>query len=121
MIVVRHHVPAARLTRRYFRRWFYWHGKTLARMPEHLYGLDLSTVPHVFGVPRFLYRQALQAAWRWARLAGRRDALGLLIAELECCQFAGVFAQSWRRWRRRGPARLPARPGARTPAAPTRT
>ncbi|RPJ71278.1 MAG: glycosyltransferase [Acidobacteria bacterium] len=94
-IVVRHFVPSSRLTRQYFRRWFYWHGKTLARMPEQLYGLDLAAVPHVFGVPRFLYRQALQAAWGWARTLGGRDSLGVLIRELECCQFAGFFAESW--------------------------
>jgi len=98
-MVVRHFVPASRLTRRYFRRWFYWHGKTLARMPEQLYGLDLSAVPHVAGVPRFLYREALQAAWGWVRTMGGRDSLGVLIRELECCQFAGFFTESWRLWR----------------------
>src|SRR6185503_20045692 len=29
---VLHFVPASRVTRRYFRRWFYWHGKTQALM-----------------------------------------------------------------------------------------
>ena len=122
-IVVRHHVPASRLTRRYFRSWFYWHGKTLARMPERLYDLDLSAVPHVFGVPRFLYRQALQAAWGWARTTGRHDALGVLIRELECIEFVGYFAESWRL--RRASARdrvasravpAPAEPAGRTSA-----
>lgn len=119
-IVVRHFVPPSRLTRRYFRRWFYWHGKTLARMPEELYDLDLSTVPHVFGVPRFLYRQALRAAWRWARKLGRRDALGLLIEELQCLQFAGFFVQSWQLRRRRTVSSRPAtHRGVGTSAAPT--
>ena len=118
-IVVRHFVPGSRLTRRYFRRWFYWHGKTMARMPEHLYGLDLATVPHVFGVPRFLYRQALQASARWVGHMGSRDSLGLLIHELECCRFAGFFSESWRLRRARARRETAAAPGVRTPPAPT--
>ena len=117
-IVVRHFVPASRLTRRYFRRWFYWHGKTLARMPEQLYGLDLSAVPHVAGVPRFLYRQALQAACGWAWTMGRRDSLGLLIRELECCQFAGFFAESWKLRRARA-RRTPAPRAVPATGSPT--
>src|SRR5207248_1390190 len=47
-IVVRHYVPRQRLTRRYFRQWFYWHGKTVALMLEELYPeLDWSAVAGV--------------------------------------------------------------------------
>jgi GT2 family glycosyltransferase len=57
-VFVRHYVPASRLTRRYFRRWFYWHGRTLARMPGDIYlDLDLARVPRLWGIPRFVYRQ----------------------------------------------------------------
>jgi glycosyltransferase involved in cell wall biosynthesis len=115
-MVVRHLVPASRLTRRYFRRWFYWHGKTLARMPGQLYGLDLSTVPHVLGTPRFIYRQALLACWGWLGMLGRPDALAVLTRELECCRFAGFFTESWRLRRTR--ARGGASPGMETPPAP---
>jgi cellulose synthase/poly-beta-1,6-N-acetylglucosamine synthase-like glycosyltransferase len=96
-IVVRHYVPASRLTRQYFRRWFFWHGKTLARMSQELYApLDLTRVPHVAGVPRFIYRQFIQQCWRWSRMLGSRDALGLLIEELQAIEFLGFFAQAWR-------------------------
>jgi glycosyltransferase involved in cell wall biosynthesis len=101
-IVVRHHVPASRLTRRYFRRWFYWHGKTLARMADEIYApLDLAQVPHIAGVPRFLYRQALQQFWRWFRLLGSQNALDVLIEELQAIEYLGFFTE---RWRPMGPA-----------------
>lgn len=95
-IVVRHHVPASRLTRRYFRRWFYWHGKTLARMAGEIYApLDLNRVPHIAGVPRFLYRQALQQGWRWLRVLGSRDGLDVLIEELRAIEYLGFFTERW--------------------------
>jgi len=54
-LIVRHHVPAQRLTRRYFRQWFFWHGKTRALMMDDLYpDVNLAQVPRVAGVPRFL-------------------------------------------------------------------
>ncbi|MGE5359051.1 MAG: glycosyltransferase, partial [Bacteroidales bacterium] len=88
-IEVRHLVPTSRMTRRYFRRWFYWHGRTLARMIDEIYApLDLSQVPHIAGVPRFIYRQALQQCWRWFRRMGSSDALGLLIEELHAVEYA---------------------------------
>jgi glycosyltransferase involved in cell wall biosynthesis len=97
-ISVRHFVPDSRLTRRYFRRWFYWHGKTLARIPGEIYELDFTQVPHLAGVPRFLYRQFLQQAWRWLRTAVRRDALATLVEELQVIQHVGFFAQCWEWW-----------------------
>jgi glycosyltransferase involved in cell wall biosynthesis len=94
---VRHFVPAERLTRRYFRRWFLWHGKTHALMLADLYpGLDMARVPRIAGVPRFAYRQAVQQAWRWARTRGSNDALQALVEELRLLQFAGLIAHLWR-------------------------
>src|SRR5262249_24285645 len=64
-VVVHHHVPAARLTRQYFRQWFFWHGKTQALMLDDLFfELDMLSVTHIAGVPRFLYRQAADQLWR---------------------------------------------------------
>ncbi len=96
-IMVRHHVPASRLTRRYFRRWFYWHGRTLARMAREMYApLDLAQVPHIANVPRFLYRQAAYQFWRWFRVLGNADALEVLVEELHAIEFVGFFAERWR-------------------------
>jgi glycosyltransferase involved in cell wall biosynthesis len=113
-ISVRHFVPASRLTRRYFRRWFFWHGRTLAHMPQAIHELDLSRVPHVAGVPRFLYRQALEQLWRWVRTMGRRDALATLIQELQAIEYAGYCVQCWQWWLRG--QRAPVTPSA--PVAP---
>jgi glycosyltransferase involved in cell wall biosynthesis len=94
---VRHLVTPDRLTRRYFRRWFYWNGRTQALMlPELYFTLDLTRTPHVLGVPRFLYREALGQVWRWLRRVGRRDGLELLIEEMLVVQYAGLFTERWR-------------------------
>ena len=71
-MVVRHIIPASRLNKKYFRRWFYWRGISRAKLyasagldmeaPEDP-TLDFRTVPHVFGVPRYLYRQGARASW----------------------------------------------------------
>ena len=99
-LVVRHFVPASRLTRRYFRRWFFWHGRTMARMAGAVYlDLDLDRVPFVLGVPRFVYRETLDQISRWLRCVGRTDALALLINEVTLIEYAGFFAESWLRKR----------------------
>ena len=96
-VVVRHLVPTQRLTRRYFRRWFYWHGKTTALMLDDLYPeLDMTTVPRVAGAPRFSYRQALRQFARWAATR-RGDPLTALIEELRVLQYIGLFVECWRR------------------------
>jgi glycosyltransferase involved in cell wall biosynthesis len=101
---VRHYVPASRLTRKYFRQWFYWHGKTKALMLADLYpDLDLQRVPRIAGVPRFIYRQAISQLWRYVKTLGRPDALALLIEELKMLSYVGLFAQCWRRRLRRAP------------------
>ena len=96
-VIVRHHVPAERLTRRYFRRWFFWHGRTMARMASTLHEhLEWSGVPHVAGVPRYVYRAFLAQTWRWVRRFGSHDALGLLIEEMRWVEHLGYFAECWR-------------------------
>jgi glycosyltransferase involved in cell wall biosynthesis len=76
---VAHHVPAARLTRQYFRRW--WFGKGVSRAlleatrPVTELGVDLSRTPHVLGVPRYMYGCALRDAADWVRhtVSGRKS------------------------------------------------
>lgn len=88
-----HHVPAARLTREYFRRWWFWKGVSKARLeqrhPRTELGLDLSEVPRIAGVPRFMLGSALRDVRGWLS--------GLLTArptdrarhEMMLCYFAG--------------------------------
>src|SRR5439155_17927934 len=102
-ITVRHYVPPSRLTRRYFRQWFFWHGKTQARMLEDLFpAVDVATVPVIAGVPRFLYRQSFQQLRAYLRALLREDALGRLIEELNVLRYLGLFSQRWKqpRWPR---------------------
>ena len=97
-ISVRHYVPAARLTRRYFRQWFFWHGKTQALMLEDLFPeLNVTTVPKIACVPRFLYRHGLQELGAYVRALGTEDALGRLIHELNVLRYIGLFAERWKR------------------------
>jgi glucosyl-dolichyl phosphate glucuronosyltransferase len=110
-VSVRHYVPASRLTRKYFRRWFYWHGKTNALMLADLFPeLDLTRVPRLAGVPRFIYRQAAGQLWRYLKTVGRADSLGLLIEEVKTLQYVGLFAECWKRALTRTPAALTSTP-----------
>lgn len=103
-IQVRHFVPESRLRRAYFRRWFFWHGRTLARMPGAIYpDLDLAHVPYLAGVPRFVYKQFVEQFFRWLSRAGRSDALALLAEEAKLVEYFGFFAETW--WRRNAAAK----------------
>jgi glycosyltransferase involved in cell wall biosynthesis len=100
-VAVRHFVPASRLRRSYFRRWFYWHGRTIARMDDSVFlELDLMRIPHIARVPRFVYRELLQQFGRWLGRAGRTDALSLLIEELKLIEYFGILSEYWLHRRR---------------------
>lgn len=68
---VRHYVPARRLTREYFRRW--WFGKGVSRawlermQPRTELGIDLTRTPHILRVPRYMYGSALRDLTAWVR------------------------------------------------------
>ena len=74
---VHHHIPAARLTRAYFRRW--WYGKGVSRsaleriQPVTELGVDLRVVPHLLRVPRYMYGSAARdlAGWLKGAALGR--------------------------------------------------
>jgi glucosyl-dolichyl phosphate glucuronosyltransferase len=102
-MVVHHLVPAARLRKRYFRRWFYWHGISRAQLYRRS-GRDIEAperpaphaTRHIAGVPRYLYRtcagHAVAALWSAAR--GR--AVETFDHELWLWFFAGVLVEGWR-------------------------
>jgi glucosyl-dolichyl phosphate glucuronosyltransferase len=114
-LVVQHNIPAARLKKSYFRRWFYWRGISRARLyekagldmeaPERT-TLDFSMVPHAFGVPRYLFRKAASHLIAWLRAALRRDQVDAFEHELWLWFFAGIVRQRWedRHGRRSGSA-----------------
>jgi glycosyltransferase involved in cell wall biosynthesis len=74
---VAHHVPASRLTKQYFRRWWFWKGLSRARVDaihqETELGLDLRRIPRIAKVPRYVWGQLPRemVSWMMARLGGR--------------------------------------------------
>jgi glycosyltransferase involved in cell wall biosynthesis len=66
-----HAVPAARLTRNYFRRWWFWKGISHARLyrihGRTELGVDLSQVPTFAGIPRYMFRTACTNAVGWVK------------------------------------------------------
>jgi glycosyltransferase involved in cell wall biosynthesis len=104
-LIVHHVIPEDRLTKKYFRRWFYWHGISRAILyrnnrldmesPERT-ALDFSTVPHIAGVPRYMYRTCLKKFFSiWGSMA-RGDAIARFEDELWIWFFAGIVRQRWK-------------------------
>ena len=120
-LVVQHLIPADRLTKQYFRRWFYWRGISRAMLyadtgldmekPEQT-TLDFSAVPHVAGVPRYMFRSAAKALKESIVAAITGDSIVSFDRELWLCFFAGVVKQRWK-----DRQRAIARPSARLAAS----
>jgi hypothetical protein len=93
---VHHHIPARRLTRRYFRRW--WFGKGVSRsaleqtQPITELGVDLRRTPHVLGLPRYMYGTALRDAAAWLRDGVMRRRADAFRHEMMLWFFAGYFS-----------------------------
>lgn len=100
---VDHHVPATRLRKSYFRRW--WFGKGVSRavldriQPVTELGLALTEVPHIAGIPRFIFGSALRNAGGFARYLVAADPAGRFRHEARLCFLAGY---AWGRLRERG-------------------
>jgi glucosyl-dolichyl phosphate glucuronosyltransferase len=104
-MAVEHKIGAERLTKRYFRRWFYWRGISRALLyqragldmetPEET-TLDFATVPHIAGVPRYLYRKALASVVGWIGATLRRDDVAAFAHETWLWFFAGILRQRWK-------------------------
>jgi glycosyltransferase involved in cell wall biosynthesis len=115
---VHHHIPATRLTRQYFRRW--WFGKGVSRaalermQPLTDLGIDLRITRHVLGVPRFMYGSVLRdlTAMVRERVLGRPEAS--FRHQMMTAYFAGYF---WSRWRERRAGPMPA-PQVQAPLPP---
>ena len=76
-MTVWHHVAATRLTRHYFRKWWFWKGVSRARV-ERMHrttelGLDLTRVPHLAGVPRYVWGQVPRSLLHWAQAVLAHD------------------------------------------------
>jgi GT2 family glycosyltransferase len=93
---VRHHVPTARLNRRYFRQW--WFGKGVSRAtlerdrPVTELGLDLRTEPHVLGLPRYMYGCAVRDVMGLIRQLAAGKTADAFRHEMMLTYFAGYAA-----------------------------
>ncbi len=104
-MIVHHLVPADRLTKRYFRRWFYWYGISRAILYQHrgfdMEGLDEQRVqaaaePHVAGVPRHMIKRAAAHLAGLLKETARQRPGQAVQHDLWLCFFAGVVRQRWR-------------------------
>jgi glycosyltransferase involved in cell wall biosynthesis len=123
-IVVQHLIPAERLQKAYYRRWFFWRGISRAMLYAET-GLDMEApeqstlsyaqVPHVAGVPRYLFRRALVELRGMIIAAVRRDHVATFEREIWLWFFAGIVKQRWKDRHRLPPVRENrARPAAQT-------
>ncbi len=96
---VRHWIPPDRLTKRYFRRWFFWKGVSRAVMERHVpvdeVGVDFRRVRRIGRIPRYMLRQAAQGALECVANAARGDPSGVLAAETRLCYLAGYARAVW--------------------------
>ena len=104
-IVLEHHIPSDRLQKRYFRRWCYWRGISRAMMyaqtgcdmesPERT-TMDFTRVPHVFGVPRYLFRTCASSLAGLVKERLHGNVVRSFDHELWIWFFAGIVAQRWK-------------------------
>jgi glucosyl-dolichyl phosphate glucuronosyltransferase len=102
-MIVHHVVDAQRLTRRYFYRWFYWHGISRAILYRtagvHLLdpeGDARHAERHLLGVPASLWRNGACATFSVARRRLRGNEREAFEYELLLCFCAGVLRQRLR-------------------------
>lgn len=100
-MLLHHHVPATRLTKEYFRRWWFWKGVARARVDamhqRTELGLDLTQVPYLARVPRFIWGLLPRALLHWLRAFAGRDRRTAVKHEMECAYVLGYIRACWTR------------------------
>jgi len=83
-----HLIPAARLTREYYRRWSFWRGVSCGVLDRD----QPQAVPYFFGVPRYLFGAACRGLVKWSTAPIRRAAVSQTFShELAIWDLAGFF------------------------------
>jgi glycosyltransferase involved in cell wall biosynthesis len=99
-MVLDHVVPASRLTRAYFRKWWYWKGVSHARVHgihgRTELGIDTRRVPRLFGIPRFIYGNVVRNALAWLGAWIRPNAAERAEHWLSLAYYAGYCREIWR-------------------------
>jgi glycosyltransferase involved in cell wall biosynthesis len=92
-MIVHHHVPSRRLTKEYFRRWWFGKGMSRAQLdrvhPVTELGLDLRRVRMVAGLPIFMLRSAFADLAGWLTAWITFNAQERTRREMMLCYFAG--------------------------------
>jgi hypothetical protein len=87
-LIIYHHIPASRLTRKYYRSWCYWRGVSQGLLDREL----KEPVAYAFGVPRYRIGRALQGLASLPRHLLSRNGAGLTFAdELASWDLAGFI------------------------------
>jgi glucosyl-dolichyl phosphate glucuronosyltransferase len=85
-LVVHHHVHPERLRKAYYRSWCFWNGASKAVMGRR----RPQAAPHLAGVPRYVYGEALRGVLTWLRsLPPGGSAAGRTAGELAVWHLAG--------------------------------
>jgi glycosyltransferase involved in cell wall biosynthesis len=96
-----HFVPAVRLTKSYYRRWWYWKGISRARVDaihtEAELGLDLRTVPRIARVPRYVWGELLRATGGVVLSLLKQDVHAATRHEMSIAFKAGYVRGCWSR------------------------
>lgn len=87
-LIVYHFVPAYRLSKSYYRQWCFAAGVSWKAMDEQYKKIEGA---RIFGVPRYLYRQALDNLLEKIRTAVARNESESLARENKILVFAGFF------------------------------
>jgi glycosyltransferase involved in cell wall biosynthesis len=97
-LIIYHYVPPERLTKRYFRRWAFWHGVSEARLDQR----RPAPVPYVLGVPRYMIGGAVRGTMdAMRRPFARREPARSFENELAWWDLAGfIYGKHVDRFRR---------------------
>jgi hypothetical protein len=98
-LLLGHVVPASRLTRSYFRRWWFWKGISHARL-HRLHdrtelGIDLRQVPTILGVPRYVFGNVVRDGAKWLGGWLARDPVARTEAWMAIVYYAGYCKALW--------------------------
>ena len=99
-MAVLHHVPAGRLTRQYFRRWWFWKGIARARLyrrhPDADPDIDFRTTSRFAGIPRFVCTSMARHLIGAATSLARGSVVSAVRHEMMFCYYLGFAREEWR-------------------------
>ncbi|MGH9581478.1 MAG: glycosyltransferase [Bryobacteraceae bacterium] len=87
-LVVYHHIPASRLTKRYMRRWAFWASASAGYMMRE----RMQSSPHLCGLPRYMYGNAARSPLRLLQaVVSKKGSAETFHCELALWRFAGTL------------------------------